>query len=51
MNLGKVELHLHLDGSLDLETAYRLAMERNVIDEKNLGLTPTGGDPVNDATR
>ena len=32
MNLGKVELHLHLDGSLDLETAYRLAMERNVID-------------------
>ena len=33
MNLGKVELHLHLDGSLDLETAYRLAMERNVIDE------------------
>jgi adenosine deaminase len=33
MNLGKVELHLHLDGSLDLETAYRLAMERNVIDQ------------------
>lgn len=33
MNLGKVELHLHLDGSLDMETAYRLAKERNVIDE------------------
>lgn len=33
MGLGKVELHLHLDGSLDLECAYRLAKERNVIDE------------------
>ena len=32
-NLGKVELHLHLDGSLDLKTAYNLAMERNVMDE------------------
>lgn len=33
MNLGKVELHLHLDGSLDLDTAYALAKDRNVIDE------------------
>lgn len=33
MGLGKVELHLHLDGSLDLECAYRLAKERKVIDE------------------
>lgn len=33
MNLGKVELHLHLDGSLDLETAYQLALDRNIIDE------------------
>ena len=33
MNLGKVELHLHLDGTLDLETAFRLALERNIIDE------------------
>jgi len=33
MGLGKVELHLHLDGSLDLECAYRLAKERNVIEE------------------
>lgn len=33
MGLGKVELHLHLDGSLDLETAFSLAKERNVIDE------------------
>ena len=33
MNLGKVELHLHLDGSLDLPTAYELAKSRNVIDE------------------
>ena len=29
--LGKVELHLHLDGSLDLDTAYALAKSRNVI--------------------
>lgn len=33
MKLGKVELHLHLDGSLDLETAYELAKSRKVIDE------------------
>ena len=33
MGLGKVELHLHLDGSLDLPTAYRLAKERNVISD------------------
>ena len=33
MGLGKVELHLHLDGSLDLPTAYRLAKERNVIND------------------
>ena len=33
MNLGKVELHLHLDGSLDLPTAYELAKSRNVIDD------------------
>lgn len=33
MNLGKVELHLHLDGSLDLECAYNLAKSRQVIDE------------------
>lgn len=33
MNLGKVELHLHLDGSLDLETTYDLAKKRNVIDD------------------
>ena len=31
MKLGKVELHLHLDGSLDLDTAYALAKSRNVI--------------------
>lgn len=33
MNLGKVELHLHLDGSLDLECAYDLAKSRQVIEE------------------
>ena len=33
MNLGKVELHLHLDGTLDLETAFRLALNRKIIDE------------------
>ena len=33
MNLGKVELHLHLDGSLDLPTAYELAKSRNVIED------------------
>ena len=33
MKLGKVELHLHLDGTLDLETSFRLAKERGIIDE------------------
>ena len=33
MNLGKVELHLHLDGTLDLETAFRLALNRQIIDD------------------
>ena len=29
--MKKIELHLHLDGSLDLDTAYALAKSRNVI--------------------
>lgn len=31
MGLGKVELHLHLDGSMDLETSYKMARERHII--------------------
>lgn len=33
MGLGKIDLHLHLDGSLDLNCAYQLAKERKVIKE------------------
>ena len=33
MGLGKIELHLHLDGSMDLETSYKLAKDRHIIDE------------------
>ncbi len=33
MGLGKVDLHLHLDGSLNLTSAYRLARERGVIEK------------------
>lgn len=33
MGYAKVDLHLHLDGSLDLETSYRLAKERHLVKE------------------
>ena len=33
MNWAKVELHLHLDGSIHLPWAYRTALKRGVIDE------------------
>lgn len=33
MNTAKVELHLHLDGSLNLKWAYEKALLRNVIDK------------------
>ena len=34
MNTAKIELHLHLDGSLNIRWAYLKALERNVV-EKN----------------
>lgn len=33
MNTAKIELHLHLDGSLNIMWAYKKALERNVISE------------------
>ncbi len=33
MGLGKIDLHCHLDGSMDLECSYELAKERNLIDD------------------
>ena len=33
MNWAKIELHLHLDGSIHLPWAYRTAIKRGVIDE------------------
>ena len=34
MNTAKIELHLHLDGSLNIMWAYKKAIQRNVIDKK-----------------
>ena len=33
MNTAKIDLHLHLDGSLNIMWAYRKAIERNVIEK------------------
>lgn len=33
MNTAKIELHLHLDGSLNIAWAYRKALQRNVIEK------------------
>ena len=33
MNTAKVELHLHLDGSLNIKWAYKKAIEREVVDK------------------
>ena len=34
MNTAKIELHLHLDGSLNIMWAYRKALERKIIDSQ-----------------
>ena len=34
MNTAKIDLHLHLDGSLNIMWAYKKAIQRNII-EKN----------------
>ena len=33
MNTAKIELHLHLDGSLNIMWAYKKALQRQVIEK------------------
>ena len=33
MDTAKIDLHLHLDGSLNIMWAYKKALQRNVIDK------------------